>query len=436
MRCVSGALVLALLSFGCTSSPGPYAVEDDDTSDDDSDDDVADDDTSGPDLVPPEVELTVPASAYASGVVEVSAVASDASGIERVDLLVDGVLLVSDDASPFTAPWDTAPYSDGPHVVQAVAYDRNGNSGAAEREVGVDNHAPEIAFVTPQNGREVEGVVAVELSITDTSPVPSVDVSVDGVLLEALTGPPFQATWDASGLPPGQYEVSATATDAAGLSATASIWVRVDESIPVDDPDSLVGRTYLLDAFSGTIVEPAGIEPVLDLLVSELPLLLSPVELDAGEGTVRVLAAMVEAGGGPPAQDRCQATVELGGGVPGIFDDPDFQVGPATLEATVEGTEIRVEDLLVIGEFAPDGSAMQEVFVIGSIDTRPMDEYLGGVGAACDFVGLLGISCLPCPSTGDPYCLDLWVEDLYALHQPSVTVVPRTEAEIAADPGC
>jgi hypothetical protein len=77
---------------------------------------------------PPEVEVTSPGlmTVVAPGAtVAVAAVANDADGtVLRVAFYLDGELLATDDAAPFTATWTAA--AEGEHVLTAVATDDSG----------------------------------------------------------------------------------------------------------------------------------------------------------------------------------------------------------------------------------------------------------------------------------------------------------------------
>jgi hypothetical protein len=91
-----------------------------------------------PDTAPPGVSLTAPApGSTLSGVVTVSASASDNSGIVTlVEFFVDGTLKASDSVAPFSFAWDTLAASDGAHVLTAKAYDPSHNVGTSA-SVGV-----------------------------------------------------------------------------------------------------------------------------------------------------------------------------------------------------------------------------------------------------------------------------------------------------------
>ncbi len=84
------------------------------------------------DGVAPTVSLTSPADgSTVNGNVALAAVASDDVGVERVEFLVDGVLVGSDTSAPYTATWDASAASNGPHAVQARARDLVDNVGTS-----------------------------------------------------------------------------------------------------------------------------------------------------------------------------------------------------------------------------------------------------------------------------------------------------------------
>ncbi|WP_219339665.1 extracellular catalytic domain type 1 short-chain-length polyhydroxyalkanoate depolymerase [Luteimonas salinisoli] len=89
----------------------------------------------------PDVVLTAPADgAEVGGTVALAADASDDIGIARVEFLLDGVLLGSDDSAPYGLSWDSTAATDGAHTLQARAIDLVDNVGtSAPAHVNVVN---------------------------------------------------------------------------------------------------------------------------------------------------------------------------------------------------------------------------------------------------------------------------------------------------------
>jgi bacterial leucyl aminopeptidase len=66
-----------------------------------------------------------------SGTINVNANASDGTGVTRVELFLDGGLLGTDTAAPYSVAWDTRSSSAGGHTLLAKAYDAAGNVGTS-----------------------------------------------------------------------------------------------------------------------------------------------------------------------------------------------------------------------------------------------------------------------------------------------------------------
>lgn len=81
------------------------------------------------DTTVPAVALTAPVTGSTlSGMVTISANASDNSGVAGVQFLLDGALLDSEDvASPYTISWNTVGAANGPHTLSGRARDSSGN---------------------------------------------------------------------------------------------------------------------------------------------------------------------------------------------------------------------------------------------------------------------------------------------------------------------
>ncbi len=85
------------------------------------------------DGTPPVVRLTRPIGGkVVSGVITVSASASDDIGIERVEFLRGGKPIGSDATSPYAISWDTGTVPAGVHYLQARAIDLVGNSATSD----------------------------------------------------------------------------------------------------------------------------------------------------------------------------------------------------------------------------------------------------------------------------------------------------------------
>jgi hypothetical protein len=82
----------------------------------------------GNDSTAPELTLNAPtAGSLVSGIVLVSATASDDRGVSRVEFTVDNGTPIPDASVPYQITWNTVATSSGPHTLSVKAYDAAGN---------------------------------------------------------------------------------------------------------------------------------------------------------------------------------------------------------------------------------------------------------------------------------------------------------------------
>jgi hypothetical protein len=92
------------------------------------------------DTAAPEVSIDAPSSGeILTGVEQVAVTAVDDSRVEKVDLWVDGQLREIDLTAPYSFSLDTTGLANGPHTLQAIAYDIDGRRTPASRSVTVSN---------------------------------------------------------------------------------------------------------------------------------------------------------------------------------------------------------------------------------------------------------------------------------------------------------
>jgi len=90
------------------------------------------------DTTPPAVSVTSPgANATVTGnkAMTIAAAASDAAGIQAVEIFVNGALLARDTSAPYAANWNLRKAAKGVHTIKARAIDAAGN--AAEHSISV-----------------------------------------------------------------------------------------------------------------------------------------------------------------------------------------------------------------------------------------------------------------------------------------------------------
>jgi hypothetical protein len=88
------------------------------------------------------VSVTGPAAGAAlTGPVTFTASASSQAGIARVDFLVDGAVVATATAAPYTAAWDSATVGDGPVTITARATDAAGNQATTTGQAATVSNA-------------------------------------------------------------------------------------------------------------------------------------------------------------------------------------------------------------------------------------------------------------------------------------------------------
>lgn len=106
------------------------------------------------------------------GVVNVTATATDAQGIARVDFYVDGILAGSATATPYGFSWNTATLSNGSHVITAKASDGATSIASHSVAVTVQNATSSDPFITgvtagtPRN--DFTGFVGMRITVGST----------------------------------------------------------------------------------------------------------------------------------------------------------------------------------------------------------------------------------------------------------------------------
>ncbi|MFA6105215.1 MAG: Ig-like domain-containing protein [Patescibacteria group bacterium] len=78
---------------------------------------------------PPTSNITTPGPSTVSGTIMVAADATGVPSVAKVEFYVDGILKYLDITNPYSFAWDTTLETNGPHTLQAKAYDPASNIG-------------------------------------------------------------------------------------------------------------------------------------------------------------------------------------------------------------------------------------------------------------------------------------------------------------------
>jgi hypothetical protein len=173
-----------------------------------------------PETASPVTSLVSPLdNATVSGIVSVTASASDNIGVTHVEFYVNGILQSSIAAVPYIFSWDTSTIAAGNYTLTTKAFDAAGNSGVSNSvsvTVVNDSIAPTISLSSPGYGSIVSGNVLVTATANDNAGVTKVEFYENGTLIFASNVAPFSYNWNTVAVANGSYILTARAYDAAG----------------------------------------------------------------------------------------------------------------------------------------------------------------------------------------------------------------------------
>ncbi len=177
---------------------------------------------------PPEVSLTHPdngTSIAAGSAVTIAATASDPDGtVREVVFFLDNTPLHTDVTAPFEMAWtDPIP---GNHQIWATATDDTGATARSPSvEVTVSKPVPippQVSLSEPSAGSLFSSASNIRITAQVSDPdgeIERVDFYADSKLIGSRQTQPFQIFW--SQIPPGTYQLQATATDDSGLESVS-----------------------------------------------------------------------------------------------------------------------------------------------------------------------------------------------------------------------
>ena len=187
--------------------------------------------SSSDDSIPPLIVINKPANnSTIEETIVVSITANDNIGIAKVEMFLDGKAKFVDTTQPFDFFLRTYELSNGEHLIQAKAFDRQGNAALSKTikvfvmNKIVDTIAPNVSLVYP-NGGSFSGTIQITASASDNFAINAVRFYLDGNLIgESSTpsGNTYTLPWDSKTAANGLHSIYAKATDSTGNSATSN----------------------------------------------------------------------------------------------------------------------------------------------------------------------------------------------------------------------
>ena len=207
---------------------------------------------------------------------------------------------------------------------------------------------------------------------------------------------------------------------------------------PLDEGVDLVGKSYVVNLDSARFVKPAGVGGLLLGLLEQYILLGVSGVTDTEIEMLGAISKSKE----DPSQDTCEPSINF----PTAADfttAPFFSVGPESTELSVAGVSVVINDLMIAGDFAADGSYIGGAILAGLLDARDLAGVLvdNGLiededpGAVCDLIATFGVLCEAC-SDGEDYCLSIYVDQITAMEEDE-TLLPVETCDVdTCDEGC
>lgn len=194
----------------------------------------------------PMVNLTNPANgSLVSGPITITATATDAAGISKVQLFLDGQLVTTKTTSPYTYSWNTNNSTDGSHVIKAIATDKAGRTAEQVATINLarilpaaDTTGPVLSNPNTFLGLLSNGLIftrsgTVSITASDPSGISRVDLLLDGSFIATATGSgTYNALLNIDNVANGAYALGWKATDSLGNATTQSYDITVAHAPP------------------------------------------------------------------------------------------------------------------------------------------------------------------------------------------------------------
>jgi VWFA-related protein len=146
--------------------------------------------------------------------------------LSRLTLALDGQTVAVLDSPPWEFRWDPTAYLAGSHALTLEAEDAIGNSGSLDLDL-VSEQPLGLRVLLPSTNLEISGTGRVLFTLEDEDDLGRAEIYCDDQSLGTLTQSPFDLTWDASSLQPGEHQLRIVLVDRQGNSYERSLPVLV-----------------------------------------------------------------------------------------------------------------------------------------------------------------------------------------------------------------
>jgi fibronectin type 3 domain-containing protein len=249
----------------------------------------------------PTLALTTPAEgSYILNPITITATATDAGGVAKVDFYINNQLVVSDTTSPYSYYWNTAIWADGNYAIKVVATDSVGHTSTVTNNITKaapppDTSGPTLGSVTFAGTAVLEGTTlsksgTLVAAVSDPSGVAKVEFLLDGILFGTDTNGAdgYSATFDIYSTTDGSHTLTIRATDSLGNKTESSLAVTVALAAPAT-PVITAPANNTITPFSSASISGTASPNVQIIVYKNAAVFGTPVAVDsAGKFTIPV----------------------------------------------------------------------------------------------------------------------------------------------------
>ncbi|MEX0568107.1 MAG: S8 family serine peptidase [Candidatus Njordarchaeota archaeon] len=149
--------------------------------------------------------------------------------LNSLNLYIDDYLVNSwMNSGSYNYTFDSNEYNDGQHVLEFIAIDKAGNNVKYSYRIFVDNTAPKISILHPQNNSDVSGTININVSIeAKISGLKEAKIFINGTEVFSSAESQFSYKWNTEQYIDGKYIIEILAIDNAGNKEKTKIIISV-----------------------------------------------------------------------------------------------------------------------------------------------------------------------------------------------------------------
>ncbi|HUT55043.1 MAG TPA: fibronectin type III domain-containing protein [bacterium] len=320
---------------------------------------------------------------------------------------------------------DTGLADDTTYQYQVVSFNSAGDGAASNPAAAATDKLPSISAYDPLAGQLNVAIDLGHVQVQFGDPTPESEITIvvadevgpingtttlDGAstLLTFVPEPPLltMAT---------RYTVTVTV----GAAVYEYNFYTQGAGWTVDLADA-VGRTFGMDIFHATVLEPPGLDQFLEAADFAAYLLVGVVDADTPARKMQFIGALGDSEGPDPSQQDMTVPTLVFPRPADLGNNPEYVLGPFDLPISIEGINLEIKSVTLTGIFSENYEYTGKGEFEGDLDMAVIADMLGL--APADLCAMLG-GCAACP--GEPgrlECLHIHIINIRADELPDPIV--------------